>query len=62
MPEKIVISAVDGKEYIYDYDGQKNDYFWDYPRENLINVFQKGYKVAMFNSRNIVSLQLLKEE
>jgi hypothetical protein len=59
---KIVISTVDGKEYIYDYDGKKNDYGWDYPQENYINIYQKGCRVALFNSNHIISLRIVEEE
>jgi hypothetical protein len=54
---KMVISTVDGKEYIYDYDGNKNDYSWDSLRENLINVYQEDCLVAMFNFNNLTSLR-----
>ena len=60
--DKIAISTVDGKEYIYNYDGNKNDYSWDYPYDNYINIIQKGRKVAMFNSRNLISLRFIKEK
>lgn len=58
---KIVINTINGKEYIYDYDGKKNGYSWDYAHENYINIYQNGFKIALFNANNIISLELLKE-
>lgn len=60
--EKIVISTVNGKEYIYDYDGKTNGYSWNCPHENYITMYQKSHQVAIFNLNNIISLELLKEK
>lgn len=60
--EKIAINTIDGKKYIYNYDGVTNGYSWDRPHENYITIYQKSHQVAIFNLNNIISLELLKEK